>query len=166
LTFALIAALIFLPMLIEAAVSSRHERALRALGAIEPPEDVYRAMAAAYPGAFVAMIAEGVLRSGGVDGWFRAGLALFVVAKTLKYWAITSLGPRWTFRVLVPPGSARTVHGPYRFIPHPNYLAVTGELAAVALAMHAIVTGPLAIAGFGWLMLKRIQIEENALTRG
>jgi len=104
--------------------------------------------------------------SAGADAWFAAGLVVFAAAKALKYWAIASLGPRWTFRVLVPPGSARTVSGPYRWLAHPNYVAVTGELAGVAVAMHALVSGPLAVAGFGWLMLRRISIEEKALARG
>jgi methyltransferase len=156
---------VFVPMVIETAISSRNERVLRTLGAIEPGNDVYRAMAIVYPGAFVAMIAEGVVRGTDPDGWFTAGLALFAIAKALKYWAIASLGPRWTFRVLVPPGSARTVRGPYRWLAHPNYLAVAGELAGVALAMHAIVTGPIAVAGFGWLMLRRIAVEREALQR-
>jgi len=162
-----VAALVFGPMLIEAAISSAHDRALRARGAIEPEGDVYRAMALAYPGAFLAMLAEGALRGAAVgDGWFRTGLAVFAVAKALKYWAIASLGPRWTFRVLVPPGSTRTVQGPYRWIAHPNYVAVAGELAGVALALHAAFTGPIALVGFGWLMRRRISIEEKALARG
>ena len=162
LTFAV---LVVVPMLIETAISSRNERGLRALGAIEPRDDVYRAMAVAYPGAFVAMIAEGALRAVTPDGWFAVGLAVFAIAKALKYWAIASLGPRWTFRVLVPPKSTRTVRGPYRWLAHPNYLAVAGELAGVALAMHAFVTGPIAVFGFGWLMLRRIAIERDALQR-
>jgi methyltransferase len=160
------AVLVFVPMLIETAISARNERGLRAQGAVEPGGDVYRAMAVAYPGAFVALIGEGALWAAGADGWFTAGLAVFASAKALKYWAIASLGPRWTFRVLVPPGSSRTVRGPYRWLAHPNYVAVLGEIAGTALAMHALVTGPVALAGFGWLMLRRIQIEENALVRG
>jgi len=156
-------AVIVIAMLAETAVSSRHDRALRAQGAIEPPGDVYRVMAIAYPGAFVAMLAECAVRAAPLDGWFAAGVAVFAAAKALKYWAIASLGPRWTFRVLVPPGSTRTWSGPYRWMAHPNYLAVAGELAGAALALHALVTGPLAVAGFGWLMLRRITIEETAL---
>ena len=122
-------------------------------------------MALAYPGAFVAMLLEGVLRAAPVDTWFVAGAAVFVAAKALKYWAIASLGSRWTFRVLVPPRSTRTIRGPYRWLSHPNYIAVAGELAGVALAMHAILSGPVAVAGFGWLMLRRIRVEERALAR-
>jgi methyltransferase len=150
-------------MLGEARVSIRHERRLRARGAAEPPDDVYRAMQIAYPAAFLAMIAEGVLRGVTVDRALTAGTVLFISAKIVKYWAIGSLGERWTFRVLVPPGSSPTVRGPYRWLRHPNYAAVTGELAGTAIAMHAILTGAPAVAGFIALMMKRIRIEEHAL---
>lgn len=159
----LVAALVFVPMIAEAAVSSRHERHLRAEGAIEPPGDVYRAMAIAYPAGFLAPIVEGFLRGPAFDAWFAAGIALFVLAKALKYWAISSLGSRWTFRVLVPPRSPLVTSGPYRWMSHPNYVAVVGELGGAALAMHAWLTGPLAVAGFGMLMLRRIRIEDAAL---
>jgi methyltransferase len=150
-------------MAMEAAVAARHERALRALGAIEPAGDVYRVMQVAYPAAFLAMLAEGAWRGVRVDHVASTGAWLFVLAKAVKYWAITTLGGRWTFRVLVPPGSRRTVSGPYRWIAHPNYLAVALELLGIALAMHACITGPIAVAGFGYLMRRRIRIEENAL---
>jgi len=148
---------------IEAAVSARHERALRALGAVEPAGDVYRAMQVAYPAAFLAMVAEGAWRGVHVDNVAAAGAWVFIVGKAIKYWAIASLGQRWTFRVLVPPGSRRTVRGPYRWLSHPNYIAVALELLGVALTMHAWIAGPIAVAGFGYLMLRRIQIEEKAL---
>ena len=156
---------VFGTMLAETARSTANDRALRRAGAVEPTADVYRVMAIAYPGAFVMMLVEGAARGVPADAWLAAGSAVFVAAKALKYWAIASLGPRWTFRVLVPPGSTRIVSGPYRWLAHPNYVAVAGELAGVALAMHARVTGPLAVAGFGALLLRRIAIEEKALAR-
>jgi methyltransferase len=154
---------IFLLMAIEAVVAARHDRALRALGAVEPAGDVYRAMQVAYPGAFLAMLAEGAWRGAGPDTLWIIGVGLFAAAKAIKYWAIASLGVRWTFRVLVPPGSQRTVRGPYRWISHPNYVAVALELAGVALAMHARVAGPIGLAGFSYLMWRRVRIEERAL---
>ena len=162
---ALVAALVvFVPMVLEAVVSARHDRALRAGGAVEPPGDVYRAMQLAYPAAFLALIAEGAWRAADLDTVAAAGAAVFLVAKALKYWAIASLGTRWTFRVLVPPGSPRTSRGPYRWIAHPNYIAVALELTGVALAMHARASGPIAGVFFGLLMFRRVQIEEKALT--
>ena len=76
------------------------------------------------------------------------GLALFGLAKALKVWAISSLGSRWSYRVLVVPGEPLVATGPYRFISHPNYLAVVGEIASVAAIVWAPITGMLAAIGF------------------
>jgi methyltransferase len=165
-TIAAAAAIIFVSMLAEARVSARHDRALRAAGAVEPPGDVYAVMLFAYPAAFVAMLGEALL--GRRFGWSpvaTAGLGLFAAAKALKYWAIHTLGTRWTFRVLVPPDQPPIVRGPYRWLRHPNYVAVAGELAGAALWLRAPVAGPLVTAAFVLLMLRRIGVEERALAR-
>jgi methyltransferase len=159
----LLATVVLVPMLLEAVVSVRNERELRAMGAAEPHGDVYHVMQVAYPAAFLAMLLEGWLRGAGVTTLVAAGFALFVGAKVLKYWAIVSLGPRWTFRVLVPPGSSLVVLGPYRLLRHPNYLAVMGELAGGALIARAPIAGSLAIITFALLIRRRIVVEERAL---
>jgi methyltransferase len=158
-------ALVFVPMIIEAIISARHDRALRAEGAIEPDGDVYKIMQLAYPGCFLALIAEGVWRGASWNAMSEAGLAVFVAAKALKYWAIASLGRRWTFRVLVPPGSTPTRSGPYQWVNHPNYIAVAGELIGAAAMTHAFVTGVPVVTAFSYLMWRRVQIEEKALAR-
>ena len=56
-------------------------------------------------------------------------------------------GACWTFRVIVVPGTTLVASGPYRFMRHPNYVAVVGELVGVALMTGARVTGPLATLG-------------------
>ena len=158
--------LVFAPMLVEARRSARHDRLLRAAGAVEPAGDVYAAMQVAYPLAFLLPIAEAWLRHRSVTLLTVTGFGVFVLAKALKYWAIATLGQRWTFRVLVPPASERTIAGPYRVLRHPNYVAVFGELVAIALMAQAPISGPLAIAGFTALMLMRIRVEERALGLG
>ena len=149
----------------EAVLSSFNERQLRARGAIEPPNDVIGSMRWAYPGAFLLMGIEGALSGPAPRDLLIGGLALFGLAKALKVWAISSLGSRWTYRVLVLPGTPLITSGPYRFIPHPNYLAVVGEILSVALIVWAPVTGVLSTIGFGWLMAARIRIEDRALGR-
>jgi methyltransferase len=156
---------VFAPMLLEARLSVAHERALRLAGAREPHDDVYPLMQMAYPAAFIAMITEGFARAVHLDRLVVAGVVVFLAAKALKYWAISSLGSRWTFRVLVPPGSSSIMSGPYRWLRHPNYIAVAFELAGVAIAMHAWYTGVPAVAGFVFLIVRRIAIEERALGR-
>ena len=67
--------------------------------------------------------------------------------------------------MLVLPGRALVTGGPYRWMRHPNYLAVLGEILGVALIVWARTTGALALAGFGALMWRRIAIEDRALGR-
>ena len=155
--------LVFIPMLLEARRSNRNDRVLRAAGAVEPRGDVYQAMQIAYPLSFLLPIAEGLVRGGPPGAVTAIGLAVFVLAKALKYWAIATLGERWTFRVLVPPQSSRTIAGPYEYMRHPNYVAVAGEIAGVALMAQAWITGPLMLIVFALLMRARIRVEERAL---
>jgi methyltransferase len=149
----------------EAVLSSFNERQLRARGAIEPPDDVIGIMRLAYPGAFILMGIEGALGGPASPNVLLGGLALFGLAKALKVWAISSLGSRWSYRVLVLPGEPLVAAGPYQFISHPNYLAVVGEIVSVAMIVRAPIAGTIALLGFGWLMIRRIRIEDRALGR-
>jgi methyltransferase len=164
-------AIVFVPMLVEAQRADRNERVQRARGGVEPPGDVYNVMRIAYPAVFLAMIAEAVWRSAhavsplGNARLAAAGLVLFILAKSLKWWAILSLGRSWTFRVIVVPGDTPVASGPYAWLRHPNYVAVAFELVAVALMSGARVSGPVGTLLFGVLMLKRIAVEDLALAR-
>ena len=149
----------------EAVLSSFNERQLHAKGAIEPPDDVIGTMRWAYPLSFVAMGVEGALTGPAPREVLMWGLALFGFSKALKLWAISSLGPRWSYRVLVLPGAPLITSGPYRVVSHPNYLAVVGEIVSVAAIVWAPIIGTLATIGFGLLMIKRIAIEDRALGR-
>lgn len=160
LSLALVAA--FLAM--ETVRSRANERALRARGAVEPPGDVYRAMQVVYPAALAAPFAEAALTGPATPAVWLAGVLIFLAAKGLKTWAITALGPLWSFRVLVLPGAPLVRSGPYRWLRHPNYVAVVGEIAGVATMSAAPATGALAVLAFGALLRRRIQIEERALT--
>jgi methyltransferase len=157
-------AVVFVLMAGEAILSRRHERRLRAGGAIEPRDDVYGRMQVVYPLAFLIPAVEGWTRGDSPIAWSMLGLSIFVGAKVLKYWAIATLGERWTFKVLVPPGSERIRRGPYRVLPHPNYVAVAGEILGAGLLIGGFATGILFTILFGYLMLRRIQVEERALS--
>jgi len=162
--FVFLLALAFLPMALEARLAARHNRALRSAGASEPKDDVFPLMQLAYPAAFLAMAFEAWDRRAQPHTVFFAGTVVFALAKTIKYWAIATLGDRWTFRVLVPPASSRITSGPYRFMRHPNYLGVIGELAGMALMAQAPIAGTLSIVIFGILIVARIRVEERALS--
>jgi methyltransferase len=156
---------ILLIMAGEAVLSAFNEKLLRARGAIEAPGDVIGAMRWAYPLAFVAMGIEGALTGPATRDVLMFGLALLGLAKALKIWAISSLGSKWSYRVLVVPGEPLVTTGPYRFLSHPNYLAVVGEIVSVAMIVWAPISGTLAAVGFGSLMVARIRVEDRALGR-
>lgn len=160
-TFALIA--VFACLVVEALRAARNERAQFARGGIEPAGDVYTLMRVAYPGAFLAMFVEGLLRGSPSRPVFVAGALVFILAKVVKWWAIVTLGPAWTFRIVVVPGARLVTSGPYRLLRHPNYVAVLGELASVALMTGARVSGPIATMAFWLLILKRVEVENRAL---
>ncbi|MCC7276381.1 MAG: hypothetical protein IT561_27195 [Alphaproteobacteria bacterium] len=92
-------------------------------------------------------------------------LAVAVAAMLLRLWAVASLGPRWTTRVIVLPEAPLVVRGPYRLTRHPNYLAVAVEMYALAFAVDAVpaglVLGTLNLPLLAW----RIRAEDRALGR-
>ena len=161
--FVFLLALAFFPMALEARLAARHDRALRSAGASEPKDDVFPLMQLAYPVAFLAMAFEAWGRRAQPNSVLMAGTVVFALAKTIKYWAIATLGDRWTFRVLVPPASSRITSGPYRFMRHPNYLGVIGELAGMALMAQAPIAGAISVVVFVLLIAARIRVEERAL---
>jgi methyltransferase len=159
----LIAAAVFVPMIVEATIARRNEQRQRARGAVEPAGDVFSIMQVAYPASFLAMLIEGGIRGGPPTVLAASGALVFAAAKGMKAWVVRSLGERWTFRVLVVPGAALISAGPYRYLRHPNYFAVAAEFVGVALMTGSVVAGPLTTVLFVAIMLRRMQIEDRAL---
>lgn len=171
-TVAFVGAAVVGLLLAETRLSRAHERALRARGAFTPPGDVYPVMAVLYPAAFLAMAAEGLWRASyeptpaaAGPNWFVSGVLLFAASKGLKYWAIRALGELWTFRVFVVPGAPLVTDGPYRYLAHPNYVAVMGELAGTAMMCGARISGILGVVAFGAVLWKRVRFEAAILRR-
>lgn len=92
-------------------------------------------------------------------------LILFALLQLARIWVITTLGERWTTRIIVLPGAPLVKSGPYRWFNHPNYLIVIGEIAVLplvfSLPMVAIVFSVLN----GLLLWVRIRDENKALGR-
>lgn len=156
-------AVVLVVMLVELRISQGNERELLGHGAVEPPDPVYKTMRLVYPGTFVIMAAEGALTGPVGSGFLTAGVAILAAGKLLKAWAIHTLGERWTYRVFVLPGAPLVRSGPYRWMRHPNYIGVLGELVGFALLVGARVSGPLAVLVFAELLRRRIRAEEQAL---
>lgn len=156
--------LLALERLVELFLSRRNARLALAAGAIEAGRGHYPVMVGFHSLFLLCCAAEVLLfpRSfPGALGWVALGVAL--LAQALRYWAVVSLGPRWNTRVLVWPGIAPVTSGPYRFLRHPNYLAVVLEMAAVPLVFGAWVTALVFSLGNLVLLAVRIRSEEKAL---
>ena len=158
---------VLLMMAGEAALSAFNERVLRQRGGIEAEggDDMHAVTLWVYPLSFIAMSLEGALTGPSPAPLLITGLAVFGSSKALKMWVVTTLGIRWTFRVLVLPGTAPVVHGPYAILNHPNYIAVIGEMVGVALIVWAPITGAVAIVGYSILLRRKSAIEDRALGR-
>lgn len=90
-------------------------------------------------------------------------LGVAIAAQALRYWVIATLGPRWNVRVILQPGVPVVTEGPYRWLRHPNYLAVVLEGFALPLIHGAWLTALVFSALDAWLLRVRIGVEERAL---
>lgn len=151
--------LVAVQRLAELAWSRRNERRLRARGAVEHDRQGYPAMVALHVAWLTAMVAETSWAPLASRRWRRLALVGLLAAQPLRYWAIASLGDRWTTRVLVPPGEAPVETGPYRFLTHPNYVAVAVEIAAVPLTIGAWRTAVVASGLDALVLRRRIAVE-------
>ncbi|MDQ0990679.1 isoprenylcysteine carboxyl methyltransferase family protein [Streptomyces sp. V3I7] len=98
-----------------------------------------------------------------VLGWPM--LAFVVLAQALRWWCVTALGPYWNTRVIVVPGARLVGAGPYRFLRHPNYLAVVVEVAALPLAHCAWLTATVFTVANAVLLTVRVRCENAALAQ-
>ena len=149
----------------ELAWSRRLERAVaRRPGALAESRVAFGAMFAAHAGLVVLPPLEAALLPVVLPDAVRlAALGVFLAAQCLRYWAIRSLGPAWNVRARVTPELGVSTRGPYRWIRHPNYLAVLLEFAAVPVAAGSPWSALLLNAVHTPILLARIRREEALL---
>ena len=68
-------------------------------------------------------------------------LAVYLVLQGFRFWVMWTLGSRWTTRIIVLPGEPLVSAGPYRFLSHPNYAVVAGEIAVLPLVAGSSAAG-------------------------
>jgi len=94
-------------------------------------------------------------------GWLGAYLALQV----LRIWVLASLGDRWTTRIIVVPGAPLVRRGPYRWLPHPNYLVVAGEIAVLPLVFGLLAYAAVFSIANALVVWIRLRSETRALAQ-
>ena len=156
--------LVALERCVELVLSTRNARLARARGAVESGQGHYPVMSVFHGAFLVSCALEVVLLRRpfpGALGWIA--LAVVLAAQALRYWAVVTLGWRWNTRIVVVPGAPPVTGGPYRFVSHPNYVAVIAEMLALPLVHGAWLTALVFSLGNAWLLRVRIRAEEQAL---
>lgn len=149
---------------VELVLSKRHARALFARGAFEKGQEHYPAMVGLHTAFLVGCLLEPWLLDRPFVPELGIPMAIIaVLAQSLRWWAITTLGEHWNTRVIVLPGSPRIASGPYRFFPHPNYVAVVAEGIALPLVHSAWLTAFVFTLANAALLFVRIRVEDRAL---
>lgn len=148
----------------ELAVARRNARWARQQGGYEAGRGHYPLIVLVHLLWFSGMAAEIVL--GAIPPvWWPVPAALFLFAQILRYWCIRSLGRYWNTRIWVIPGREPVIRGPYRYIRHPNYLAVIAEILTLPLVLGAFRTAAtVSLLNLLVLFGVRIPAEERALS--
>ena len=162
--YAGLVALVAAARIVELRISADHVRRASARGGIEAGAGHYPVMVALHAAFLAACPIEAWLLH---RRWIPAlGVPMLGVlggAYALRWWAIATLGDRWSTRVIWVPGDRLVTSGPYRWMRHPNYVAVVMEFAALPLVHTAWLTAVVFSAFNAMVLRTRIRAENAAL---
>jgi methyltransferase len=157
-TAEIILALVTLQRAGELVVARRNTQNLLARGAVELASGHYPLIVAVHAGWLVSLWVFG--RDQPVNA---IALAAYLILQGLRGWVFWTLGARWTTRIIVLPGERLVSAGPYRYLSHPNYAVVTGEIAVLPLVLQLPwIAAIFTILNAGVLAI-RIRAEDRAL---
>jgi len=142
----------------ELILSRHHTTRLLARGAVEIAPAHYPLMVAVHAGWLISLWAFG--HDQPVD---TSALAVYLALQALRIWVMTTLAERWTTRIIVLPDAPLVVRGPYRYLRHPNYAVVAGEIAVLPLMLHLAWIAAVFTALNAIVLAIRIRAEDRAL---
>ncbi len=154
-----IIALVVLQRAGELVLASRNTQRLKAQGAVEIGAEHYRLIVLLHMAWLMAVL--WLLPAPLVIYW--GWIVVFVLLQAARVWVIASLGPYWTTRIISVPGVPLVKRGPYRFVRHPNYLVVAGEILVLPLAFGEIWVAILFSLANAAVLYWRIRQEETGL---
>jgi methyltransferase len=153
-----ILALVTLQRAAELVVSSRNTSKLRACGAFEVAPRHYPFVVAVHAAWLISLWIFGH------DQPLNAvALLLYIALQGLRLWVMWTLGARWTTRIIILPGEPLVAAGPFRFLPHPNYAVVAGEIAILPLVLGLPWLAALFTVLNAAVLFIRIRAENRAL---
>jgi methyltransferase len=154
-----ILAFVTLQRLAELVLARRNTARLKARGGIEHAPGHYPLIVALHAAWLAGLWAL---------AWHRpvdlAWLGVYVVLQGLRAWTLISLGSRWTTRIITVPGETLVRRGPYRILPHPNYVVVAGEIAVLPLVFGLWIYAVVFSLANAAVLAIRIRAENRALS--
>jgi methyltransferase len=148
----------------ELLLSRRNALRAFASGAVEAGQGHFAVMAVFHAAFIASCAAESIFVDHAIAPAVSiAALAFAAGAQVLRYAAVMTLGDRWNTRIIVTPGAAPVTGGIYRWVRHPNYIAVALELAAIPMIRGCWITALAFSVGNAVMMAVRIPAEERAL---
>lgn len=145
--------------LLELLWAQRNTRRLLDEGAVEHAPEQYPFFVLLHASWLVAIVFAVPPEAPINGGW----LAVYGVLQVARVWVMASLGRFWTTRIITLPGAPLVARGPYRFVRHPNYLVVAGEIAVLPLVFDLWLVAALFTAANALLLRQRIAAEDAAL---
>ena len=145
-------------------ISRRNARTAFARGGVEVGRAHYRMIVAMHSMFLFSCAFESMLDA--YDDWPILSAAALIgtfAAEFLRYGAVVTLGEHWNTRVIVLPDMTPVTRGIYRWVRHPNYIAVILEIAALPLVRACWVTAIVFTVANAWILWIRIPEEEAAL---
>jgi methyltransferase len=162
--FTVLIVLVAVERVLELVVSQRNLRWSAARGGVEYGRGHYPFMVVLHSGLLLGALIEVWVWPTPIVAWVSwTMLALVVASQALRWWCIATLGPRWNTRIVIVPGLPRVTDGPYRWLRHPNYVAVIVEGFALPMVGFAWVTAVVFTALNLPLLAVRVRAENAAL---
>ncbi len=162
--FALIT-LVMIERFVELRLAAKYAVMLRNAGAHEIDADHFYWFFIVHGGFFISLCLEIWYGKASLQSIWPPALLVFAGAQALRLWSILTLGQNWNVRIFVQPGASPVTTGPYRYLRHPNYLAVTLEILTLPLVFYAVGTAILFSLLNFLLLRRRIMLEEAAWMR-
>jgi methyltransferase len=160
-------AMIAAERLVELAVSRRNAAWSLGRGGVEHGEGHYPVMVVLHVALLAGCLAEPWLAARPFVPWLGwPALSLALACQGVRWWCVATLGERWNTRIITVPGLPLVGAGPYRWLRHPNYVAVVVEGLALPLVHSAWITAGAFTLGNLALLRERVRIEDAALSTG
>jgi methyltransferase len=149
---------------VELVVAQRHLRWARERGAVESGQGHYPAMVVLHTALLIGCLVEVHVLDRPFVAWLGwPMLTVVLAAQALRWWCIRTLGNQWNTRVVIVPGLPLVDRGPYRWLHHPNYVAVVAEGVALPLVHGAWLTALVFTVLNAALLITRIRCENRLL---